>query len=108
VYGDGSQTRTNTYVSDIVNATATCIDLKRLIDGLDFNISGREKVSLLQVIEILENGIGKKAKLSFEKRRDGDQVDTEGDFSKANKLLGYRPLVNIEQGLLNQIEWQLG
>jgi nucleoside-diphosphate-sugar epimerase len=108
VYGDGSQTRTNTYVSDIVNATATCIDLKLLIDGLDFNVSGREKVSLLQVIEILENGIGKKAKLSFEKRREGDQVATEGNFSKANKLLGYSPLVNIERGLLNQIEWQLG
>jgi len=108
VYGDGSQTRTNTYVADIVDATAICVDLKLLINGLDFNISGREKVSLLQVIEILENGIGKKAKLSFQNKRDGDQVATEGDFSKANRLLGYSPLVNIETGLQNQIEWQLG
>jgi UDP-glucuronate 4-epimerase len=107
VFGDGSQTRTNTYVQDIVEATTAATNLNLPINGLDFNISGNEKIGLLEVIKILEDGIGKKAKINFLEKRDGDQQSTEGNFNKAKDLLGYQPLVGIREGLARQIDWQI-
>lgn len=108
VFGDGLQTRTNTYVQDIVNATVSATNLNLPINGMDINISGTQKRTLIEVIGILEEGIGKKAKVRFKEKREGDQQNTEGNINLAQKTLGYVPTMNIEEGLTKQIAWQLG
>ena len=105
IYGDGHQSRTNTYVSDIVNATASCASTKT-VEGETLNISGVESIKLLDVIGLLEKMIGKKAQLKFSPPRDGDQRETRGDITKAERMINYKPSVDFESGLMKQVEWQ--
>ena len=106
IYGDGLQTRTNTFVSDIVDATISCTSTN-LVDGETLNLSGTRSINLLEVIRILENVIGKKAKLKFMPPRDGDQRETRGEFTKASKLINFNPKIDFESGLAMQVEWQV-
>jgi nucleoside-diphosphate-sugar epimerase len=107
VYGNGEQTRTNTYVDDIIEGTIQSMSLSRNIDGMTFNLSGNEKYSLMNVIEIIEEFTGKRASLKFEPTRHGDQVNTKGEIKLANEFLGYSPSTNLRQGLASQLNWQI-
>lgn len=106
IYGDGQQSRTNTYVSDIVNATVSCVSTK-IVEGETLNISGTESIKLLDVIGLLEKIIGKKANVNFLPPRDGDQRETRGDITKAERMINYKPEVDFESGLMKQVEWQV-
>lgn len=107
VFGTGKQLRSNTYVEDVVDATMLATNLDLDIDGRVFNIAGQEDVELLNAISMIEKIIGKKAKFSFEEKRDGDQYITKGDFSAASISLGYKPRITFEVGISRQIEWNL-
>jgi UDP-glucuronate 4-epimerase len=104
IYGDGNQTRTNTYITDCVSATLSAIDL--LPKSEIINVSGDSYNSLLTAIQIIENLLNKKANLVFKHKRPGDQRETKGNIAKAQMLLGYEPQVKLYEGLRNQIEWQ--
>ncbi len=106
IYGDGNQTRTNTFISDCIEATLSAIVLKPKNEIV--NISGETAYSLKQAIEIIEDALNKKAKLIFKEKRPGDQLDTNGDISKAKLLLNYDPKVKLAEGLFQQIKWQRG
>jgi len=103
IYGDGSQTRDFTYISDIVeaNITAALSNVK----GEVFNIGGGKRIKLNEVIKMMENIIGIKAKLYFINPQKGDVQDTYADISKAKELLGYTPRVSLEEGLEREVEW---
>ncbi len=105
IYGDGLQSRTNTFVSDIVDATISCASTN-LVDGETLNVSGARSINLLEVIRILENIIGKKAQIKFLPPKDGDQRETRGDFTKASRLIDFNPKIDFELGLSRQVEWQ--
>ncbi len=104
IYGDGSQTRTNTFISDCIEATLSCIMLKPKNEII--NISGESFNSLNQAITIIEDILSKKARLKYRVKRPGDQQETKGNISKAKALLGYNPKVDLTNGLIRQIEWQ--
>ncbi len=106
VYGDGTQTRTNTFVRDIVQGTLSAMDLDKRVDGEIFNLSGENSVSMLEVIKLIESQLNKEAKLNFLPSRIGDQYVTKGVITKARELLGYSPQTNILLGLKEQINWQ--
>lgn len=104
IYGDGSQSRTNTFISDCVEATLSTI--KILPKNEIINISGASFYSLNQAIAIMEEVLNKKASLKFVGKRPGDQQETKGNIFKARKILDYQPKVDLIQGLHKQIEWQ--
>lgn len=103
IYGDSSQTRDFTYISDIVeaNITAALSNVK----GEVFNIGGGKRIKLNEAIKIMEKIIGIKAKLYFINPQKGDVQDTYADISKAKELLGYTPCVSLEEGLEREVEW---
>ncbi len=103
IYGDGSASRSNTYVSDVVAGILLASESD--FDSQTYNICGNEQYTLNEVIKILENITGKKANLEFFPARPGDQSATGGNFSKASKELGYFPNWNLEQGLKHQYDW---
>ena len=103
VYGDGTQTRDFTYIDDIIDAT---IASENAPDGKIFNIGGGERRVLNEVIHLLEDIIGKKAKIKYTQPQRGDVKDTLADYTKAKEVLGYNPRTPIEEGLRNQIQWQ--
>lgn len=106
IFGDGNQTRTNTYVGDIAAITSDVAEAQPRNDV--FNISGREQVRLLDAVRIIEDKLGVKANLHFSEKRPGDQLTTSGVIDKAVKVLGYNPKTGFDEGISEQINWQLG
>jgi nucleoside-diphosphate-sugar epimerase len=102
ITGDGTQKRDITYVQDVVEATisASSITEKKQI----FNISGGKQFTLNQIIDECFNVSGLKSKINYVDRPIGDQEETYGDISKAQKLLGFNPTFDIKKGLSNQYE----
>jgi len=104
IYGDGTASRSNTYVSDVVDGILLACGSK--CNSEVYNICGHEEFTLSEVISILENITGEKANLRYLPVRPGDQSVTRGDFSKATRDLGYTPTWNLMQGLKLQYEWE--
>ena len=100
ITGDGTQKRDITYVQDVVEATisASSKTEKKQI----FNISGGKQFTLNQIIDECFNVSGLKSKINYVDRPIGDQEETFGDISKAQKLLGFNTTFDIKTGLSNQ------
>lgn len=105
IYGDGNQTRTNTYVGDISKITSDVAESGGYNDV--FNISGRDQVRLLDAVSIIEEKIGINAIINFQEKRPGDQLATSGVITKASEVLGYNPQTSFIDGITKQIHWQL-
>ena len=108
MFGDGEQTRSNTYVSDCVAATILAFENQAAALGDVFNIGGGEVVSLNGVIEMLEELTGGKAHIERLDPRPGDQKHTCADITKAKEVLGYQPATRVIEGLRAQVKWQRG
>lgn len=96
VTGDGSQSRSNTYVDDAAFAAVLAGILK---PQNTMNVSGADTISLLEAIHTIEDALGKKAVLEFVPQVKGDQQTTSGDTTLARNLLSWQPRMNIYQGL---------
>lgn len=103
IFGNGLQSRPNTFVTDAVNATLLALDYPNTQQA--FNITGFETMTLLDAIGVLENVLEKKARLMFDESRPGDQDHTAVSFEKARNLFGYNPQVGMLEGLKLQAEW---
>jgi nucleoside-diphosphate-sugar epimerase len=104
LFGDGGQSRDFTFVSDIVGATVAAA-LARDSAGGVFNVGGGSRVSVNQVIEMLEEITGRTAQVERLEVAKGDVRDTEADTGRARELLGYRPQVSLAQGLAAETDW---
>jgi nucleoside-diphosphate-sugar epimerase len=103
VYGDGRQTRGNTYVDDCAAATVLAVESGRPGDVL--NIGGGRPVELLEAIELLGHALGVEPVVEHRPARDGDQRDTFADTTRAAEALGWAPQVEPEDGLRRQADW---
>jgi nucleoside-diphosphate-sugar epimerase len=104
IYGDGEQTRGNTFIDDCVDGTLLAIHGGRA--GETYNIGGGVPISINAAIQILEEISGKQAQLTFLAARRGDQRHTLADTSKAKAHFGYVAKVDPRDGLARQVEWQ--
>lgn len=112
IYGSGKQTRDLTYVTDTANGIfLASIEPKAF--GHAINIAQNKEVSIMKVAEImietLSSLTGKEIqkKFIFNKERKGDVKRHLGDITLARKLLGYKPLVSLKQGIRKYLEWKL-
>jgi UDP-glucuronate 4-epimerase len=99
VFGDGSQTRDFTYVEDAV--AGTCLAAERGVPGEVYNLGGGCRVSVNDVIAVIERDCGRRARIEHGPTESGDVVTTLADTTKAVTALGYRPCVDLERGLWN-------
>ncbi len=106
MFGDGEQTRSNTYCLDGVEATILAFEQREVAVGETFNVGGGEIVSLNAVREMLEDLMGKKIEVDRKPPRPGDQKHTAANTEKARRLLGYNPTTTVYDGLKAQIAWQ--
>ncbi len=103
VFGDGSSARDYTFVSDTVDGILACT---RKEFGFEiFNLGESQTVTLSYLIELLENGLEKKAIINRQPLQPGDVPITFADISKAKAQLGYNPQVKIEQGIPKFVQW---
>lgn len=104
--GDGTDSRSNTYVLDCVDGLVRAFEQPEKSVGETFNIGGGYEVNVLQVLEMLEELSGKKAITTHGPRRAGDQRRTVANTEKAKRLLGYDPQTTVLEGLRAQLAWQ--
>src|SRR5262249_23900357 len=103
-YGDGSTRRDYTYIDDIVRGVIAAMHYDRSRYDV-INLGNSRTVSLMEMISVLEEALGKRAELSFEPEQPGDVPVTYADVSKAKKLLGYAPKVPFDTGIRNFVVW---
>src|SRR3954454_16307445 len=102
IFGDGLQTRDFTYVGDIVAATMAAAETG--VPGEVYNVAGGSRVTVLDVLGILERVLDTRIDVHHEEAARGDARDTSGDTAKAARDLGYAPSVSLEDGLAAQAE----
>jgi nucleoside-diphosphate-sugar epimerase len=108
VYGDGRQTRDFTYIDNVIQANlAACAAPKTACGGV-FNIACGERISLLDILEIVYGLAKKRVEPRFEPSRPGDVRDSLADISRAQDLIGYDPKVPFQEGMVRTFEWFRG
>ena len=104
IYGDGEQTRDFTYVANVVDAVLRAADTPG-VGGQVFNVATNSRISLNQLLATLKKIFGSTVEPIYEPARKGDIHDSQADISKAARLLGYQPLVGLEEGLRKTVDW---
>jgi UDP-glucuronate 4-epimerase len=109
IFGDGSSGRDYTFIKDIVAGVLGALDYDPRATspaGFEvFNLGNSRSVKLSELIEQLERATGRKAAREHEPVQPGDVPLTWADLSKANRLLGYRPATQLEEGLKRFVDW---
>jgi nucleoside-diphosphate-sugar epimerase len=103
VFGDGSQSRSFTYVDDAV--TATVAAMERAPTGSIYNVGGGTEVSMLDAIETLGRIAARRLELVRSPRREGDARRTAADTSRIRQELGWQAGTPFEDGLAAQWRW---
>jgi nucleoside-diphosphate-sugar epimerase len=106
VDGDGTDSRSNTYVADCVDGILLALGQPAMSVGQSFNLGGGDEVSVNEVLEILEELTGSRPPITHGPQRPGDQRRTAADTAKARAVLGFDPKTPVEAGLRAQLEWQ--
>ena len=107
IFGNGKQVRDVLNVKDLAKLIVLLIKNKDKVKGNALNVGGgaQNTLSLLELIKIIEKKLNKNIKLSFLKERFGDQKYFVNNLSKVKKLTGWKPKVNINDGINSYIEW---
>lgn len=103
VYGDGSSRRDYTYIDDLVDGMMAVLDRHQ---GFEiYNLGESRTTSLNELIHLIEEALGKRAKIQRLDPQKGDVSITYADIRKAKQRLGYQPKINIEEGIKRFIRW---
>lgn len=102
IFGDGKQKRDFTYIDDIADGTIRGL---RPLGYEIFNLGNNSSVELLYVINLIEDFLGKKAKMEFLPRHPADVPATWADIKRAKELLDWEPKVKIEEGIERTGRW---
>lgn len=103
IYGDGNQTRDFIHVDDVSRANY----LAASVDGANgaFNLGSGTRITINELVDILQKISGLKADIEYVSRRPGDVMHSMADISKIRDMLGFRVSVDITDGLIEYIEW---
>ena len=102
VYGDGSQTRSFCYITDQVDGL---FKLLMSDENEPVNIGNPEEISVLEIAKEIIKLTKSKSKIIFEELPVNDPKVRQPDISKARKKIGWKPIVNREDGLIDTIEY---
>ena len=109
LFGDGVLSRDFTYIDDIAPAIARIVDHPPAIsDGRPheiYNLGNSTPTSVLELVEAIENALGKKAQRVMAPPQPGDVTVTFADISKAAAAFGYDPKTKLGEGIPRFTEW---
>ncbi len=103
VWGDGSQTRAFLYVSDFVEGLMLTLEHYATCDPI--NIGSDEEVTVAHLIELIKQLVGSSTQVEFDVSQPGGQPRRNGDYRKAQQLLGFKAKVPLAKGLGRTIAW---
>jgi nucleoside-diphosphate-sugar epimerase len=104
IYGDGEQTRDFTYVANVVDGVLRACEAPKAA-GEAINVATGGRISLNELLRVMSGIVGVEAKAIYNEERAGDVKDSQADITKAKTLLGYAPIVGLEEGLKRTLEW---
>ena len=104
IYGDGEQTRDFTYVKNVVDGVLRACEAPN-VAGEVINVATGGRISLNELLRTMNNILGTDIHAIYLDVRAGDVRDSQADITKARQLLGYQPLIRLEEGLRHTIEW---
>lgn len=107
IFGDGKQVRDVLYIEDLVGLFDLLILKSSKIPSTVFNVGGgpMNTVSLLELIEILEEILGREISLKFNPWREADQRVYISDITKVFRKIGWIPSIGVKEGVSKLIEW---
>jgi nucleoside-diphosphate-sugar epimerase len=104
IFGDGEQSRDFTYVDNVVDETLRACEAAGA-SGKVFNGGTGARITLNQVVALLAQITGQKIDPRYAPPRTGDIRDSQADVTLAREILGYRPIVNFEEGIKKTWDW---
>ena len=106
VFGDGEQTRDFTYIDNVVaaNMLAAYGPTER-VNGCVVNAGAGSRISLNELLSLVERITGRPVNREYAPPRAGDVRDSQASLERASKVLGYQPMVDVEQGLGRTWDW---
>ena len=109
LFNNGNHNRDFTFVDDIIQGIYKAIDKYSKKNSKNkfevFNLGSGKKTSLLNYLNIIEKHLDKKGRVTHKKLQQGDVISTLANINKAKKKLGYKPKVNINEGMKRYIDW---
>jgi len=105
VFGDGAQTRSFCYVSDLVDG------LYRLMlsdERYPVNLGNPAEMTILQFAEYIRRFTGSRSEIDFHPLPEDDPQQRKPDISKARRVLGWEPVVPLEEGMRETVEYFRG
>jgi UDP-glucuronate decarboxylase len=103
IYGDGSQTRSFCYVSDLVDGLIKMIRTKSEVAG-PINLGNPNEMTILQLAEAVIKLTNSKSRIISEPLPSDDPKQRKPDITKASQLLDWKPTVNLEAGLTATVQ----
>jgi UDP-glucose 4-epimerase len=104
IYGDGGQTRDFTYVANVVDGVLRACTAPKAA-GEVINVACGTRISLNELLAVMNRVVGTNLQAIYKDARAGDVRDSQADISKARSLLGYEPIVPLEDGLRHTLDW---
>ena len=102
VYGDGSQTRSLCYVSDLVRGVLMVLDRG---DDMPVNLGNPHEVTVLELAETIIRLAGSKSRVEHRELPTDDPRQRRPDITRARELIGWEPEVDLEDGLARTLEY---
>jgi nucleoside-diphosphate-sugar epimerase len=104
IYGDGEQTRDFTYVANVVDGVLRACEAPDAA-GQVINVATGGRISLNELLRVMNRIVGTQIEPIYKEERAGDVRDSQADVTKAKTLLGYAPIVSLEEGLRQTLAW---
>lgn len=104
VYGDGEQSRDFTYIDNVIHANLLAANAPK-VGGEVINIACGQRVTINEIIGLINRILGKNVKPSYQPSRAGDVKHSLASIDLAQKIIGYEPVVSFQDGLRNAIAW---
>jgi nucleoside-diphosphate-sugar epimerase len=105
ITGDGGQTRDFTFVANAVHACRLAVDAGPEAVGEAINVGCGDRVSVLDLVELVNDLLPERVDPLFVAARPGDVRDSQASIVKAGRLLGYRPLTDMRHGVATTVRW---
>ncbi|WP_235298278.1 GDP-mannose 4,6-dehydratase [Portibacter marinus] len=105
-YGDGTSSRDYTYIDDLIAGVVSAINYKGSLYEI-INLGNHKTVALSEMIGTVSKVFNRPAKVKILPMQPGDVTITYADLSKAQKLLGYEPKIEFEEGVTRFKDWFL-
>ena len=103
VFNNGKMKRDFTFIDDIIEGTVAAIEKNYPCEI--FNLGNNNSENLMDVISLIENSLGLKAKINFKPMQQGDVLETYANIEYSRQKLGFQPKTNIDIGVKHFADW---